>query len=349
MSCRWTCTPSGGAPSAAWSPSPCWPWSAPLVFSPWLWTAQVVLDLAVVGYVLVLRKVARRERLAARRAARAAAREALRTPSRAGPAVALVARRSCTRPSRPSDLPHPSVPLAPVHPLRPGRVVAARTPAPVGWQHSAVVGLDDDDIGFADIDVYQPRAGRQRLNAFPAPAPRWWRRRAGTVLSAPKGLWRSPVAHLVRIEGVRGSNPLSSTPSPHDQQTPSGPTPRRRSPSGAARDADVPVSREADSAGRARRRPYSMRHDLSSAAPPQRRDPPPRWPAHRGRLRPRAVDVPRRDHRAGVVADLQRHDPAADRPAVVPRRAGRPGRRARLVGDGAGLRRPGAGPASRCR
>ena len=27
-----------------------------------------------------------------------------------------------------------------------------------GWQHSAVVGLDDDDIGFADIDVYQPRA-----------------------------------------------------------------------------------------------------------------------------------------------------------------------------------------------
>ena len=27
----------------------------------------------------------------------------------------------------------------------------------------------------------------------------------------PMGLWRSPVAHLVRIEGVRGSNPLSST------------------------------------------------------------------------------------------------------------------------------------------
>ena len=26
-----------------------------------------------------------------------------------------------------------------------------------------------------------------------------------------RGLWRSPVAHLVRIEGVRGSNPLSST------------------------------------------------------------------------------------------------------------------------------------------
>src|SRR5699024_4067549 len=30
-------------------------------------------------------------------------------------------------------------------------------------------------------------------------------------LGMSSGLWRSPVAHLVRIEGVRGSNPLSST------------------------------------------------------------------------------------------------------------------------------------------
>ena len=55
-----------------------------------------------------------------------------------------------------ADLPHPSVPLAPVAQFR-ARVVVARTPAPVGWQQSAVVGLDDDDIGFADIDEYQPR------------------------------------------------------------------------------------------------------------------------------------------------------------------------------------------------
>ena len=55
-----------------------------------------------------------------------------------------------------AELPNPSLPLAPVHPLRPGRVVAARTAAPSGWQHSAVVGLDDDDIGFADIDEYRP-------------------------------------------------------------------------------------------------------------------------------------------------------------------------------------------------
>src|SRR3954468_10877790 len=42
---------------------------------PWAWPGRGLLDLAVVGYVLVLRKAARRERMAARRAARAAARE----------------------------------------------------------------------------------------------------------------------------------------------------------------------------------------------------------------------------------------------------------------------------------
>jgi hypothetical protein len=127
-----------------------------LIYSPWLWAAQVLFDVAVVGYLLVLRKVARRERMAARRAARAAAREARRTQvARPAPAAAVghetVAQESL------QGLPHPSVPLAPVHPLRTGRVVAARTPAPAGWQQSAVVGLDDDDIGFADIDEYQPR------------------------------------------------------------------------------------------------------------------------------------------------------------------------------------------------
>ena len=119
-----------------------------LIYSPWLWTAQVLLDLAVVGYVLVLRKVARRERLAARRAARAAAREALRASARPEPEV----HETVAAPV----LPHPSVPLAPVAQFR-ARVVVARTPAPAGWQQSAVVGLDDDDIGFADIDEYQPR------------------------------------------------------------------------------------------------------------------------------------------------------------------------------------------------
>jgi hypothetical protein len=134
-----------------------------VVYSPWLWVANVVLDLAVVGYVLVLRKVARRERLAARRAARAAVREALRNrPAPVEqPVVAEVAHEALAHETIAQEhlpnLPHPSVPLAPVHPLHPGRVVAARSPAPAGWQHSAVVGLDDDDIGFADIDVYQPR------------------------------------------------------------------------------------------------------------------------------------------------------------------------------------------------
>jgi hypothetical protein len=125
---------------------------AAVLYSPWLWTLQVLLDVAVVGYVLVLRKVARRERLAARRAARAAAREALRTARPVESELHEVVHETVAQ----ADLPHPSVPIAPVAQFR-ARVVKARTPAPVGWQQSAVVGLDDDDIGFADIDEYQPR------------------------------------------------------------------------------------------------------------------------------------------------------------------------------------------------
>ena len=134
-----------------------------LVWTPWLWIAQGVLDVAVVAYLVVLRAVARRERLAARRAARAAARSvhqpATRPAARPVPAPrpAPVEEQPAGEVHSSVDLPHPSLPLAPVHPLRPGRVVAARTAAPAGWQNSAVVGLDDDDIGFADIDVYQPR------------------------------------------------------------------------------------------------------------------------------------------------------------------------------------------------
>jgi hypothetical protein len=129
---------------------------AALFASAWYWIAQVVLDVVLVGYLLVLRKVARRERLAARRAARAAAREALRTTARPAPVEVEKVYETVARVELP-PLPHPSVPIAPVHALRPGRVVAARTPAPAGWQYSAVVGLDDDDIGFADIEEYQPR------------------------------------------------------------------------------------------------------------------------------------------------------------------------------------------------
>ncbi|NYJ06228.1 hypothetical protein [Petropleomorpha daqingensis] len=121
------------------------------LLSAWVWPVQVLLDLAVVGYVLVLRKVARRERMAARRAARAAVREA-----RMATARPVRERRPEPVQEAAPVLPHPSLPLAPVHPLRPGRVVAARTATPSGWQHSAVVGLDDDDIGFADIDEYRP-------------------------------------------------------------------------------------------------------------------------------------------------------------------------------------------------
>jgi hypothetical protein len=133
-----------------------------LAVSPWLWLLQGLLDVALVGYLAVLRAAARREQMAARRAARTAARvrPAARPAPRPAPVAApapapVVAEEEPVRST--VGLPHPSLPLAPVHPLRPGRVVAARTPAPAGWQDSAVVGLDDDDIGFADVDLYQPR------------------------------------------------------------------------------------------------------------------------------------------------------------------------------------------------
>ncbi|MGY1732995.1 hypothetical protein ACI798_15875 [Geodermatophilus sp. SYSU D01045] len=136
-----------------------------LTLTPWLWVAQGLLDVALVGYLVVLRAAVRRERAAARRAARAAARSTARPAARPAPRPApRVAEPLVAEPVVADDepvhptvgLPHPSLPLAPVHPLRPARVVAAR-PVPAGWQDSAVVGLDDDDIGFADIDLYQPR------------------------------------------------------------------------------------------------------------------------------------------------------------------------------------------------
>jgi hypothetical protein len=141
-----------------------------LLLTPWLWVAQGLVDVALVGYLAVLRSVVRREQATARRAARAAARSAARPVPAPRPAARPAAhpvpapRPAAHRESLAAQpvhatvgLPPPSLPLAPVHPLRPARVVAARTPAPAGWQDSAVVGLDDDDIGFADIDYYQPR------------------------------------------------------------------------------------------------------------------------------------------------------------------------------------------------
>jgi hypothetical protein len=132
-----------------------------LTYRSWLWAPQVLLDIAVVGYLMVLRAAAQRERrVAARRAARMAQRPQVRVARPAAPRPAAAQRPAASAPqvAEPAVAQqHPSLPLAPVHPLRPGRVVAARTPTPAGWQQSAVVGLDDEDIGFAEIDVYQPR------------------------------------------------------------------------------------------------------------------------------------------------------------------------------------------------
>ena len=142
-----------------------------LTYRSWVWAPQVLLDVAVVGYLMVIKAAADRERrAAARRSARAAQRPRARAPQSRPVAGRPAGRPAAERPVVPAARPapvsvplvaetgpiHPSLPLAPVHPLRPGRVVAARTPVSAGWQHSAVVGLDDDDIGFAEIDVYTP-------------------------------------------------------------------------------------------------------------------------------------------------------------------------------------------------
>jgi type II secretory pathway pseudopilin PulG len=131
-----------------------------LTYRSWMWAPQALLDVAVVGYLMVIKAAADRER-------RAAARRHARAAQRARMEQEQERRRPAPRPVAPTAPPvpavaetgpvHPSLPLAPVHPLRPGRVVAARVPVSAGWQHSAVVGLDDEDIGFAEIDVYAPK------------------------------------------------------------------------------------------------------------------------------------------------------------------------------------------------
>ncbi len=136
-----------------------------LAYRPWLWAPQVLLDLAVVGYLMVLRAAAQRERrAAARRRARSVQRPPARRPVERPAQRPAAARPVERRPQRPAQRPAaasrplPSLPLAPVHPIRPGRIVAAGVPAAGDWQQSAVVGLDDEEIGFADIDVYRPRS-----------------------------------------------------------------------------------------------------------------------------------------------------------------------------------------------
>src|SRR4051812_11115668 len=79
-----------------------------LTYSPWLWTLRVLPAPAAVGSGLVLRRVARRERLAARRAARAAAREAMRAPVQREVVHETVAQEVLP------EIEHPSAPLAPV-------------------------------------------------------------------------------------------------------------------------------------------------------------------------------------------------------------------------------------------
>src|SRR3954469_8446182 len=96
-----------------------------LTYRSWLWAPQVLLDLAVVGYLMVCRAAAQRERrAAARRAARAAQRPRARAPQARAVPQRPAAQRPAARPgpvvTAETGPVHPSLPLAPVHPLRPG-------------------------------------------------------------------------------------------------------------------------------------------------------------------------------------------------------------------------------------
>ena len=242
VSCRSTCTRCGAARWPAWPRSPSLALVGALVYSPWLWAAQVVLDLAVVGYLLVLRKVG------PPRAAGGPPGGPCRGPRgapHAGPAARRAAdarhaepcardrrrRRHLPQPAAPERAAGPGAPAAP----RPGRRGPHAGPGRLAAQRRGRSGRRRHRFRRHRRVPAAPR--RQRLTVrrpgSPAP-PRWRRRSAGTVSCPSKGLWRSPVAHLVRIEGVRGSTPLSSTPSPHDHDAVGAP-PRRRSPFGGGR------------------------------------------------------------------------------------------------------------------
>ena len=117
---------------------------------------------------------------------------ARRCAPRARPAPRERRQDGRTRPSRRRpvpQLPHPSVPLAPVHPLRARRVVAARTPAP-GRLAAERRGRSGRRRHRVRRHRRVPAApGRQPLKAAPRSggrATRWWRRGAGTVIFPPR-------------------------------------------------------------------------------------------------------------------------------------------------------------------
>ena len=160
VSCRSTCTRCGVAPWPAWSRSPSSRWSVRWSTAPGCGRRRCcsTSPSSATCWCCARSPAASGSPRAGQR--RAAAREALRTAS------GLPGRAAAPRRPRSHET------VAPAR-CRACRTRAcrwprctrcaragssrARTPAPAGWQHSAVVGLDDDDIGFADIDVYQPR------------------------------------------------------------------------------------------------------------------------------------------------------------------------------------------------
>ena len=230
VSCRWTCTPCGGARSAAWSPlAAAGRWSARWSSAPgcgrrsssstspssatcWCCARSPAASGWPPAAPPVPRPARRCAPPAAGRAPLAAARRSHETvactSSRRRCRTRACRWRRCTRCARPGRRgPHAGS----------GRLAAQRRGRSGRRRHR-----------FRRHRRVPAAAGGQRLNRVPAAlrgqppvvAPG---SRAVNLLA--KGLWRSPVAHLVRIEGVRGSTPLSSTPSPHDHRRRRGPGP----------------------------------------------------------------------------------------------------------------------------
>ena len=243
--------------------------SARVIYSPWLWTAQVLLDVAVVG-------------LPAGAAQGRPPRAAGRPPGGPcrGPGGAADAVRPGAVPvldevvhetvaqERLPQLPHPSVPLAPVHALP-----RAASSWPARRLRSA--GSTARWSVWTTTTSGSPTSTSTSRAAWPTPDQTLrrpaLRRRPGGGAGEPgrysrrlKGLWRSPVAHLVRIEGVRGSTPLSSTPSQHDPADAVGAT----APAAFAFRSATVEAREESHDGAPRRQ-----HDEPTPSSPRRRSP----------------------------------------------------------------------------
>jgi hypothetical protein len=139
-----------------------------------------------------------------------------RAVNRYSHAVRVLARRPRRGQSPLRALPPPRRPTFPASARRRRTLLTASTALPISAGLSTAGFIPQWTIGVCMIPPLAfmfavRRQLRSRGRRRKARAAQFINRHDGDNLESPQGLWRSPVAHLVRIEGVRGSNPLSST------------------------------------------------------------------------------------------------------------------------------------------